>query len=238
MTLAKNGLSPLAKGLEEAQNFQALWSAMVCYFHSAGAPSIIYAVYSRGTPGEVSVLLMDGVPEHVQQGFIDLGYARNDINFRYALATGQPSLRSETLRKTTMSTLEREHHIGRERLNYGDTLALPLYGPNNYVGIASLRLPGEVHASWTELHMAALAAHLKGYQLQSEPPLEAHTLSEREVEVLGWVAQGKSNTVIADILSIASGTVDTYLRRIFEKLNVADRTSAAVKGVSLGLIRI
>ena len=51
------------------------------------------------------------------------------------------------------------------------------------------------------------------------------------------MAQGKSNGVIADILSISPGTVDTYLRRIFEKLDVTDRTSAAVKGVSMGLIR-
>jgi DNA-binding CsgD family transcriptional regulator len=73
--------------------------------------------------------------------------------------------------------------------------------------------------------------------LRPDRPVEIdNPLSARELEILRWVAQGKSNVVIADILQISSGTVDTYLRRVFEKLNVADRTSAAVKGVGLGLI--
>lgn len=237
MNRADDSLSQLANELEEVQDFQELWSSMVRFFRAAGSNAIIYAVYSRGEPGEVSALFMEDVPDHVHRGFIDLGYARHDVNFRYALATGQPSLRSRTLRETIMSPQEREHYAEREKLNYGDTLALPVFGPNNYVGIVSLKMP-DPSANWSQLHMGALRAHLKGFQLQANAAAGPHNLSEREVEVLGWVAQGKSNTVIADILCIASGTVDTYLRRIFEKLNVADRTSAAVKGVSLGLIRI
>jgi DNA-binding NarL/FixJ family response regulator len=42
--------------------------------------------------------------------------------------------------------------------------------------------------------------------------------------------------VIAEILAISPGTVDTYMRRIYDKLEVSDRTSAAVKGVGMGLI--
>ena len=38
------------------------------------------------------------------------------------------------------------------------------------------------------------------------------------------------------ILSLSGATVDTYLRRIYEKLDVSDRTSAAVVGVGMGLI--
>ena len=61
-------------------------------------------------------------------------------------------------------------------------------------------------------------------------------LSSREKEILDWVARGKSNSVIAEILEISPGTVDTYMRRIYVKLDVSDRTSAAVKGVGMGLI--
>ena len=54
--------------------------------------------------------------------------------------------------------------------------------------------------------------------------------------MLGWVAGGKSNTVIADILGISAHTVDAHLRRICLKLGVSDRISAAVRGIGIGLI--
>ena len=242
MPLTATNLPKLADELERAEDLQMLWSSMVRFFRNVGFGGISYSVFSRGRPGEVSVLLADGIPEHVHQGFIDLGYGRYDVSFNYALATGRPSLRSRTVSETILTPEEREHHLGREALNYGDTLALPVFGPNNYVGVLSLGMPVEPglfeQVNWLELHMAALGAHLKGLELQGSFRSEPHTLSEREVQVLCWVAQGKSNAVISEILSIANGTVDTYLRRIFEKLNVTDRTSAAVKGVSMGLIRI
>lgn len=62
-------------------------------------------------------------------------------------------------------------------------------------------------------------------------------LTEREVEVLHWAAQGKSNNDIADILSISAHTVDTLLRRVFAKLNVTNRIAAVLKGIGFGLIR-
>lgn len=61
-------------------------------------------------------------------------------------------------------------------------------------------------------------------------------LSNREFEVLHWMGQGKSNSVIADILGISASSVDVYVRRVFAKLEVSDRTTAAVKALSLGLI--
>ena len=60
-------------------------------------------------------------------------------------------------------------------------------------------------------------------------------LSAREKEVIHWVARGKSNSVIGDILGCSAHTVDTHLRRIFAKLDVSDRISAAVRAVALGL---
>jgi DNA-binding CsgD family transcriptional regulator len=235
-------LARLAEELNEASDLQSLWWSTARFFGDAGFGAVSYAVFDRGVPGEVSLLLRHGIADRIHQGFIDLGYGRHDVSYRYALATGRPSLRSQTLRETTMSPEEREHHLGREALNYGDTLAFPLFGPNNYTGVMSIGRPESVdgfeQAEWTLLHMGALAMHLKALQFQATGATEPHSLSEREVQVLCWVAQGKSNGVISDILSISAGTVDTYLRRIFEKLDVTDRTSAAVKGVSMGLIRI
>jgi len=60
-------------------------------------------------------------------------------------------------------------------------------------------------------------------------------LSNRELEVLSWICEGKSNNVIAQILGISRSSVDIYVRRIFAKLGVADRTAACLRGFSLGL---
>lgn len=50
-------------------------------------------------------------------------------------------------------------------------------------------------------------------------------LSPREREIVRMVAQGHSNKVIADVLSISTWTVCTHLRRIFAKLGVGSRAA-------------
>jgi DNA-binding CsgD family transcriptional regulator len=52
-------------------------------------------------------------------------------------------------------------------------------------------------------------------------------LTERQIEVLAWVARGKTNAEIARILSLKPGTIGKYLERIFPKLGVENRTAAA-----------
>ena len=61
-------------------------------------------------------------------------------------------------------------------------------------------------------------------------------LSERELEILGWIARGGSNKEIADQLFIAEGTVKNHVTHILGKLGVRDRTQAALKARELGLL--
>lgn len=52
-------------------------------------------------------------------------------------------------------------------------------------------------------------------------------LTERQTEVLSWVARGKTNAEIGKILSLKTKTIGKYLERIFPKLGVENRTAAA-----------
>jgi len=54
-------------------------------------------------------------------------------------------------------------------------------------------------------------------------------LTQRESEVLLWIAKGKSNRDIGDILGLSSRTVNKHLEQIYVKLGVENRASAAVK---------
>jgi DNA-binding NarL/FixJ family response regulator len=60
-------------------------------------------------------------------------------------------------------------------------------------------------------------------------------LSEREREVLRLLATGLSNTEIAQTLYLSEGTVKNYVSALFSKLNVIDRTQAAIHAIRAGL---
>lgn len=65
---------------------------------------------------------------------------------------------------------------------------------------------------------------------------ELPRLTAREVEVLRCVAQGLSNPEVAAALHIAEATVKTHLLRVFNKLDVDDRTRAVVLAMERGLL--
>jgi LuxR family maltose regulon positive regulatory protein len=60
-------------------------------------------------------------------------------------------------------------------------------------------------------------------------------LSERELEVLQWLASGVSNREIGRRLYITESTVKRHVYNIFGKLNVRNRTQAALQARQLGL---
>ncbi len=66
-------------------------------------------------------------------------------------------------------------------------------------------------------------------------PLTAEPLTEREVDVLRLVAQGRSNRDIADELVITEMTVRTHVSNILSKLHLASRTQAALYALREGL---
>jgi DNA-binding NarL/FixJ family response regulator len=61
-------------------------------------------------------------------------------------------------------------------------------------------------------------------------------LTPRELEVLGLLATGQTNQQIARTLVISKGTVKVHVERIIRKLNVSDRTQAAVRAIEMGLL--
>jgi DNA-binding CsgD family transcriptional regulator len=58
--------------------------------------------------------------------------------------------------------------------------------------------------------------------------LASLSLTPREAEVLFWISQGKSNHDIGVILGAKTGTICKHVEHIFGKLNVENRTAAAV----------
>jgi DNA-binding NarL/FixJ family response regulator len=63
-------------------------------------------------------------------------------------------------------------------------------------------------------------------------------LTPRELEVLRLLTAGYTNQQIAQELVISRGTAKVHVERIIRKMNVSDRTQAAVRAIELGLTSI
>lgn len=72
----------------------------------------------------------------------------------------------------------------------------------------------------------------------SRPHSPANTchLSPRELTVLLWMKEGKTNWEIAQILGLSERTVRFHVGGIFEKLDVTSRTQAVARALGVGLI--
>ena len=90
------------------------------------------------------------------------------------------------------------------------------------------------------LHLALLRVSNTGDQGgRVVPPAGisiARPLSAREVEILGWVREGKSNFEVGLILGISPITVKNHLQRIYRTLGVSNRTHALSRSISLQLL--
>lgn len=72
-------------------------------------------------------------------------------------------------------------------------------------------------------------------RLSDQPPANLiEPLSDREREILKLIAKGASNREIAEALFITEGTVKNHVTNILSKLDVRDRTQAALKARALG----
>jgi DNA-binding NarL/FixJ family response regulator len=80
----------------------------------------------------------------------------------------------------------------------------------------------------------SLLAQKKG----KKPSWVEHDLTEREITVLRLVADGKTNKEIANSLDLSEKTVKNHVRNIFHKLQVYDRTQAAILAIRKGLIEL
>lgn len=87
-----------------------------------------------------------------------------------------------------------------------------------------------------QLKWICQSAHNSFCRIRKRLSKSIKKLTAREKQILTWVARGKSNSVIADIIGISQHTVNGYLRSIYLKTGTSDRTTAALRGVGESLI--
>lgn len=87
----------------------------------------------------------------------------------------------------------------------------------------------EVHRGGSPMTMHIARKVVQSFQKSAAAAQSTENLSEREQQVLDLLSQGLMYKEIADKLEISYETVHTYIRRIYEKLQVRTRTEAVAK---------
>ncbi|MBN3527185.1 response regulator [Paenibacillus apiarius] len=184
-----------------------------------------------------------------------IGEALNGIDAIRMAETWKPDVVVMDLMLPQMNGIEATRHI-RQHLPDTKVLVLTSYfdkdhvvpaiqaGANGY--LMKDIMPDElahaivgVHQGQVQLHPSVteqLMSHLASGQspVDGEPQLES--LTQREKEVLRFIALGKSNKEIASDFHITEKTVKTHVSNLLGKLGMTARTQAAIFAVRKGMV--
>ncbi len=216
---------------------EELTNLLVRAFSDFGAKAIVGHALSFG--GSNGILEWDPIFTTFPQSIAD-AYAKyrqaGDPFFDAALAYGAPV----------------HFHRIRRQIDWSGPqshLITEMEGAGLHDGVAAFVIikPGVAAyfvAAFSEIHESFSAAALRRihimfsefyFRYREISRKERVSLSQREQQILIGIIAGKSNTEIGTQLAISKATVDTYVRRCFEKLKVSSRMEAALKFFSLGL---
>lgn len=130
-------------------------------------------------------------------------------------------------------------HYRREISTLGTGIIVPVFGPmfrNGYFCFHSQEERALEELDLMVLHSISQTAYLKLLDIMYKSSDRERTLSGRELETINMIARGKSNQEVAQSLQVSVNTVNTNIKRIFEKLDVSDRVSAAMRAYALGYV--
>ncbi|MEO1550833.1 MAG: LuxR family transcriptional regulator [Pseudomonadota bacterium] len=221
---------------------EEIWRNFVTFARKLGVSSVSYHhLPPPGNPGGEKIrIIADGLPQDWVRRYIRERLYLIDPVAKASARAPRPFFWGALQDDPTLDAASLAYFADRKAQGIGNGLAIQVYGPGGRGGYIGLGVPQglepRIEAMVRELQWAAQVAH-QTYcgMLQATSPLPPD-LSGRERDVLTWLARGKSNAVIAEILSISPHTVDAYVRRLFQKLGTNDRVSAAVAAIGMGLI--
>jgi len=231
-------LTEFVLSLKDIPTRRELGQTVIDHYHEQGVPMMAYHGYYS-----------DGVPRTpASEGWPD-GWANHYIQKHLEKVDPMVAFAAKSLAPVRWTEVAQSHDLSKANLAFleeatsvipGNGISFKVFGPNLRNAYVCLGFgPDGIDPTREEelkLQWVAQAAHLRFCELSDAAEPKAENLTPRELEVLSWISQGKSNSVIADVMDISVHTVDTHLRRIYSKFGVVDRTSAALQGQRLGLI--
>ncbi len=182
-------------------------------------------------------LYITNLPGDWRNEYSKNGYQDHDPTLLFALGNLMPERWSNIIHRFDLTP--KQHKIMKDGQEAGlcDGVIVPVHGPGGEFGVLSLshsetdaQAKQNVELDETVLHMFALRFHAK-MRAQKEPGTDELPvdLTNREIDVMFWTAEGKSTWDISQILAISESTVNFHINSAKRKLGVYSKPHAVAK---------
>ena len=222
--------------IEESTTVDSALQVYKNYVYGLGFNSYLIGFMANPASQTTNDILTNWPKEWIEH-WVDGNYVFHDPVFQHAIRTREPFFWSSTYDQAT----KMGKRILEESRKYGlvDGIAIPINTEFGPLGCITL---GSEHTNFAkkDIQMLELVSihffqHIQVLQNPVGPELLG-TLTKRETEVLHFVAEGKTNWEIGQILNLSEFSIKGHVKNLTAKLNANNRTQAVAVAIRNGLI--
>lgn len=231
----------------QATSPEALVSLMQSAADELGFDRFAYCALSGCDRHETGDTRMPAVAYNYPEDWVDY-YLANNCSTRDPVILHAPDLDGAYLWNQLGTDFELNH--GQQTLmneagdaGLRDGVGVPLHGARGKLSLMSFASSDghpEPDTAMQKLHVLATQFHFTyrdAARTERTPPARI-ALTERETEILSWIAGGKTSWEIGMIMTISENTVNFHIRNALQKLGANSRIYAVVKAIRYRLISL
>lgn len=200
------------------------------------------SIHCRISHGKIDEVPWQRLPDGYFNTYVERGWAQVDPVLQYALRATRPFVWREVAPDVRLERKQVEFLKETVRLGVPAVMVVPFATSSSGREVVAIgeRVAGRADRSRRPILQALCtqfwSRHAELTQAGATPRRESPRLTHRELEILRWMKDGKSNAEIADIQGLSVKTIEYHVGNILKKLGAANRITAVVTAIRDGLL--
>jgi LuxR family transcriptional regulator len=228
----------LLTDLENTESEEVLFGRLAKIAYDLGFDHFAYGLRQPIALAQPKVVMLNNYPDAWKMRYMERNYVAIDPTVHHGTHSVMPLVWTERIFQPEREFWEEARSFG---LNVG--WAQSSRDMQGVSGMLTLARSTELLTSnelddkgYKMIWLTQITHQLMAKKLVEPAVTDENALSGRELEVLRWTAEGKTSGEISMIMNITERTVNFHINNCMRKLDVTNKTSAAVKAALLGLL--